>query len=251
MARRWTSSAIRRRCMPKGGRRGRSSSGRGRRWQRRSVLAGDVVFTSGATEAAALALAGRGLKSALRSSTTASRPGSTVAAGRCGRAGDGGRSAAARAPGGEFRDRRAAGTSARAGLRRCGAGGGQGAVCLRLERGGGGDGRRRTSSAGRRASARCCWRRASRRRRCSAAAGRNSAGAQGPRTSSGSRASAPRSRRRRRIWRRRLGGGRRGAEYSGGGIGSRGPGDYFCRERRGGCRTRVPSRCRAGRARRR
>ena len=41
--------------------------------------AGDVVFTSGATEAAALALAGRRARTVRRSSTIASRPGSTRA----------------------------------------------------------------------------------------------------------------------------------------------------------------------------
>ena len=159
----------------------------------------EVVFTSGATEAAALALAGRDLAAAavehdcVAAWTRAALP--VDADGRVARRRPGGVGAA----GGEFRNRGDAGPAPGAGAGRRGAGRGQGAFRVPLERRGGGAAVGSQVRRDRRASARCWCARGLRAHRRCAAAGRKAGGARAPRTWSVSPGSARRRRRRRGI----------------------------------------------------
>ena len=214
--------------------------------------AGEVVFTSGATEAAALALAGRGLAgAAVEHDCVAAwiEPALPVDARR---AGGGGGAGGERAAGGELRDRGGAGAAAR--------GSPASTRCRRWARcrspsTGAGRGRRwsrRTSSAGRRGSGALLLAPGVEVAPVLAAAGRRWGGGPGPRTWSASPVSARRPRRRRRRWPAASGTGGGDEEYSRGGTGIGGVGRLFLSGKaRGGCRTRAASRCRAGRARRR
>ncbi len=159
-----------------------------------------VVFTSGATEAAALALAGRDLAAAAVEHDCVAAWTRPVLPVDARRPGDGGGPGGLDAAGGEPRDRGAAGP---AGRPRAGRRGRRSRARRRSPSAGRGARRRccrRTSSAGRRASARCCCatgadgRAAAARRRAG-----DRAGAPGPRTCSGSPASARRPPRRRAI----------------------------------------------------
>ena len=177
-------AAIRPRSMPRGARPRRCWSAPGSRSPRRSGAAPDeVIFTSGATEAAALALAGRDLVGAavehdcvaawIETSLPVDRDGRVTVA-------DPARSGAA---GGEFRDRRAAGSAARASaLIDAVQVVGKLPFAFRWTRGGGGDpvgAQARRAEGRRRAGA--ARRRGGQRPRCAAAA-RRWAGGPAPRT---------------------------------------------------------------------